>query len=60
MTVEGRETLSDQCALYTRAFRTDLDSLKCVLPMPSGVQVPISLLADISNRIGPAASKFAE
>ena len=30
MTVEGRETLSDQCALYTRAFRTDLDSLKCV------------------------------
>ena len=53
MTVEGRERYPISVR-YARDFRTDLDSLKRVLvPTPSGAQVPISLLADISYRTGP-------
>src|SRR5260370_35140882 len=53
MTVEGRERYPISVR-YARDFRTDLDSLKRVLvPTPSGAQVPISLLAEISYRTGP-------
>src|SRR5438093_10193443 len=39
---------------YARDFRQDLDALKRVLvPTPTGAQVPISLLADISYKTGP-------
>jgi Cu(I)/Ag(I) efflux system membrane protein CusA/SilA len=39
---------------YGRDFRDDLDSLKRVLvPTPTGAQVPISMLAEISNKTGP-------
>ena len=40
--------------VYPIVGRNDLDSLKRVLvPTPTGAQVPISLLAEISNKIGP-------
>ena len=52
-TVEGRERYPI-AVRYARDFRSDLDSLKRVLvPTPTGAQVPISLLADISYRTGP-------
>jgi Cu(I)/Ag(I) efflux system membrane protein CusA/SilA len=39
---------------YARDFRADLDALKRVLvPTPTGAQVPISEVADISYRTGP-------
>ena len=53
MTVEGRERYPINVR-YARDFRDDLDSLKRVLvPMPTGAQVPISMLAEISNKTGP-------
>jgi copper/silver efflux system protein len=52
-TVEGRERYPI-AVRYARDFRSDLDSLKRVLVQtPTGAQVPISLLADISYRTGP-------
>jgi len=52
-TVEGRERYPISVR-YARDFREDLDSLKRVLvPTPTGAQVPISALADISYRTGP-------
>ena len=53
MTVEGRERYPISVR-YARDFREDLDSLKRVLvPTPTGAQVPISMLAEISNKTGP-------
>jgi Cu(I)/Ag(I) efflux system membrane protein CusA/SilA len=53
-TVEGRERYPIG-ARYARDFREDLDALKRVLvSTPSGAQVPISLLADIEFKTGPA------
>jgi copper/silver efflux system protein len=53
MTVEGRERYPISVR-YARDFRSDLDTLGRVLvPTPTGAQVPISLLADISYRTGP-------
>ncbi len=53
MTVEGRERYPINVR-YARDFREDLDSLKRVLvPTPTGAQVPISMLAEISNKTGP-------
>src|SRR5690349_24063159 len=53
MTVEGRERYPISVR-YARDFRSDLDKLRRVLvPTPTGAQVPISLLADISYRTGP-------
>ena len=52
-TVEGRERYPI-AVRYGRDFRSDLNSLKRVLvPTPTGTQVPISLLTDISYRTGP-------
>ncbi len=52
-TVEGRERYPISVR-YARDFREDLDALKRVLvPTPTGAQVPISLLADISFKTGP-------
>ncbi len=52
-TVEGRERYPINVR-YARDFREDLDALKRVLvPTPTGAQVPISALADISYRTGP-------
>src|SRR5437773_2329301 len=53
-TVEGRERYSVNTR-YARDFREDLDALKRVLvPTPTGAQVPISMLADIQYKTGPA------
>lgn len=53
-TVEGRERYP-VAARYARDFREDLDALKRVLvSTPTGAQVPISLLADIGFKTGPA------
>jgi copper/silver efflux system protein len=52
-TVEGRERYPVNTR-YARDFREDLDALKRVLvPTPTGAQVPISILADISYKTGP-------
>ena len=52
-TVEGRERYPISVR-YARDFRDDLDALKRVLvPTPTGAQVPISMLAEISNKTGP-------
>ncbi len=52
-TVEGRERYPINVR-YARDFREDLDALKRVLvPTPTGAQVPISMLANISYRTGP-------
>jgi Cu(I)/Ag(I) efflux system membrane protein CusA/SilA len=52
-TVEGRERYPISVR-YARDYREDLDALKRVLvPTPTGAQVPISALADISYRTGP-------
>src|SRR5467141_3728396 len=52
-TVEKRERYPVR-ARYAPDFRQDLDSLKRVLiPTPTGAQIPISLVADISYRTGP-------
>jgi Cu(I)/Ag(I) efflux system membrane protein CusA/SilA len=53
MTVEGRERYPINVR-YARDFRNDLDSLKRVLvATPTGAQVPISMLAEISTKTGP-------
>ncbi|HWZ95268.1 MAG TPA: CusA/CzcA family heavy metal efflux RND transporter [Opitutaceae bacterium] len=52
-TVEGRERYPISVR-YARDFRDDLDALKRVLvPTPTGTQVPISEVADISYHTGP-------
>ncbi|MEO8439228.1 MAG: CusA/CzcA family heavy metal efflux RND transporter [Spartobacteria bacterium] len=52
-TVEGRERYPVS-ARYARDFRQDIASIKRVLvPTPTGAQVPIELLADISFKTGP-------
>jgi hypothetical protein len=52
MTVEGRERYPISVR-YARDFRNDINQLKRVLvATPTGDQVPISLLADISYRTG--------
>ena len=54
-TVEGRERYPVNVR-YARDFREDLDALKRVLvPAPTGAQVPISLLADVQYKTGPAS-----
>ncbi|MBV9107572.1 MAG: efflux RND transporter permease subunit [Verrucomicrobia bacterium] len=53
-TVEGRERYPISIR-YARVFRDNIDALKRVLvPTPTGNQVPVSLLADIRYRSGPA------
>ena len=59
MTVEGRERYPISVRFILGLSGLDLDSLKCVR-CRAVFRCPISLLADISNRIGPAVSKFAE
>src|SRR5213082_2776018 len=52
-TVEGLERYPVNTR-YARDFREDLDALKRVLvPTPTGAQVPISMLADITYKTGP-------
>jgi Cu(I)/Ag(I) efflux system membrane protein CusA/SilA len=52
-TVEGRERYPVSVR-YARDYRSDLDALKRVLvPTPTGAQVPIGELADVSYRTGP-------
>jgi Cu(I)/Ag(I) efflux system membrane protein CusA/SilA len=52
-TVEGRERYPINVR-YARDFRDDLDALKRVLvPTPTGAQVPLSEVADISYHTGP-------
>lgn len=52
-TVEGRERYPVSVR-YARDFRDDLDALKRVLvATPTGAQVPISLLAELSYKTGP-------
>jgi copper/silver efflux system protein len=52
-TIERRERYPVN-ARYARDFRQDLGALKRVLvPTPTGAQVPIELLADISYKTGP-------
>ncbi|HEY3755704.1 MAG TPA: CusA/CzcA family heavy metal efflux RND transporter [Opitutaceae bacterium] len=52
-TVEGRERYP-VTVRYARDFRSDLGALKRVLvPTPTGAQVPIGELADLSFRTGP-------
>ena len=54
-TVEGRERYPLNIR-YARDFRQDLDALKRVLvPTPAGAQIPISMLADLAFRTGPAS-----
>jgi Cu(I)/Ag(I) efflux system membrane protein CusA/SilA len=52
-TVEGRERYPI-AVRYARDYREDLDALKRVLvPTPTGAQVPIGELADLSYHTGP-------
>jgi copper/silver efflux system protein len=52
-TVEGRERYPISVR-YARDYRGDLDSLKRVLvPTPTGAQVPIGEIAELSYRTGP-------
>ena len=52
-TVEGRERYPVSVR-YARDYRSDLDALRRVLvPAPTGVQVPIGEMADVSYRTGP-------
>lgn len=52
-TVEGRERYSVNVR-YLRDYRTDLDALQRVLvSTPSGAQVPLAQIADISYKTGP-------
>lgn len=53
-TVEGRERYAVSVR-YMRDYRSDLEALKGVLVgTPSGAQVPIGQLADVTVRTGPA------
>jgi Cu(I)/Ag(I) efflux system membrane protein CusA/SilA len=52
-TIEGRERYPI-AVRYARDYREDLDALRRVLvPAPTGAQVPIGELADLSYRTGP-------
>jgi len=52
-TIEGRERFPIQVR-YPREFRDDLDKLSRVyIPTPSGVQIPINQIADVSLQTGP-------
>ncbi len=52
-TVEGRERFPISVR-YARDYRGDLDALKRVLvPTPTGAQIPIGELADLSYHTGP-------
>jgi Cu(I)/Ag(I) efflux system membrane protein CusA/SilA len=52
-TVEGRERYSVNVR-YLRDYRTDIDSLQRVLVnTPSGAQIPLAQIADISLKTGP-------
>ncbi len=52
-TVEGRERYP-VVVRYARDFRQNSEALKRVLvPTPTGAQVPLGMLADLSFRIGP-------
>ena len=52
-TVEGRERYPVNVR-YARDYRSDLEALRRVLvPAPTGAQVPIGELADVSYRTGP-------
>lgn len=52
-TIEGRERYPVNVR-YMRELRTDVDQLKRVLvPTPSGAQIPMQQLADISFSVGP-------
>ncbi|HEY1791720.1 MAG TPA: CusA/CzcA family heavy metal efflux RND transporter [Opitutaceae bacterium] len=52
-TVEGRERYPI-AVRYARDYRQDLDGLRRVLvPAPTGAQIPIGELADLSYRTGP-------
>jgi len=52
-TVEGRERYPISVR-YARDYRGDIDALKRVLvPAPTGAQVPLGELADVSYRTGP-------
>lgn len=56
-TIEGLERYPVNLR-YNRDFRDNLDMIKRVMvPTPSGVQVPLTLLADISIHKGPAGIK---
>lgn len=56
-TVEGRERYSINVR-YARSFRSDIQKLKRVLvPIKSGVQIPLSQLADIKLITGPSMIK---
>ncbi len=56
-TVEGRERFPVRVR-YARAFRDNPDDVKKVLiPTPSGVQVPLGELADVTFRRGPQMIK---
>jgi copper/silver efflux system protein len=54
-TVEGRERFTIR-ARYPRAERADVDDLgRLLVPTSEGAQIPISYVADIKYRPGPAA-----
>ncbi len=56
-TIEGLERYPVNLR-YPRELRDNLDSLKRVLiPTPTGVQIPLSLVADLELRRGPPAIK---
>ncbi|MBI4374574.1 MAG: efflux RND transporter permease subunit [Deltaproteobacteria bacterium] len=53
-TIEGRERYPVNVR-YARELRDDLDDLRRVLvPTPSGAQIPLSSIADLKFRTGPA------
>ncbi len=56
-TVEGRERYSINVR-YARSFRSDIQKLQRVLvPVKSGIQIPLSQLADIKLITGPSMIK---
>ncbi|MCF6214260.1 MAG: efflux RND transporter permease subunit [Flavobacteriaceae bacterium] len=56
-TIEGRERFPVRVR-YAREFRDNPDDLKGILiPTPSGVQVPLAQLADITYKRGPQVIK---
>ena len=56
-TVEGRERYPVNLR-YPRGLRDDLETLKRVLiPTPTGIQIPLALVAELNYRRGPAVIK---
>ncbi|MGB7837278.1 MAG: efflux RND transporter permease subunit, partial [Terrimicrobiaceae bacterium] len=50
----GKKASQEPSSIQSSGGGNDLDSLKRVLvPTPTGAQVPISMLAEISNKTGP-------